>query len=76
MVLAGLISLVGLVLSACTVNPPPAPQSTDTPHNSVPPPPRVSEIRPASTINKRRTRLGTLLRVSSSRTAARPATRC
>lgn len=44
MVLAGLISLVGLVLSACTVNPPPAPQSTDTPHNSVPPPPRVSEI--------------------------------
>ncbi len=44
MVLAGLISLVGFVLSACTVNPPPAPQSTDTPHNSVPPPPRVSEI--------------------------------
>ena len=44
MVLAGLILLVGLVLSACTVNPPPAPQSTDTPHNSVPPPPRVSEI--------------------------------
>ncbi|OBK58431.1 monoacyl phosphatidylinositol tetramannoside-binding protein [Mycobacterium colombiense] len=44
MVLAGLVSLVGLVLSACTVNPPPAPQSTDTPHNSVPPPPRVSEI--------------------------------
>lgn len=44
MVLGGLVSLVGLVLSACTVNPPPAPQSTDTPHNSVPPPPRVSEI--------------------------------
>lgn len=44
MVLGGLISVVGLVLSACTVNPPPAPQSTDTPHNSVPPPPRVSEI--------------------------------
>lgn len=44
MVLGGLASLVGLVLSACTVNPPPAPQSTDTPHNSVPPPPRVSEI--------------------------------
>lgn len=44
MVLGGLVSLFGLVLSACTVNPPPAPQSTDTPHNSVPPPPRVSEI--------------------------------
>lgn len=44
MVLGGLVSLVGLVVSACTVNPPPAPQSTDTPHNSVPPPPRVSEI--------------------------------
>ncbi|WP_293039754.1 ABC transporter substrate-binding protein [Mycobacterium sp.] len=44
MVLGGMISVVGLVLSACTVNPPPAPQSTDTPRNSVPPPPRVSEI--------------------------------
>ncbi len=44
MVLGGLVSVVGLVLSACTVNPPPAPQSTDTPHNSVPPPPRVSQI--------------------------------
>ncbi|MDT5147655.1 MAG: hypothetical protein QOC58_2300 [Mycobacterium sp.] len=39
-----LISLAGLVLAACTVNPPPAPQSTDTPHNSPPPPPRVSQI--------------------------------
>ena len=44
MVLGGLVSVVGLVLSACSVNPPPAPQSTDTPHNSVPPPPRVSQI--------------------------------
>lgn len=44
MVLGGLVSVVGLVLSACTVNPPPAPQSTDTPHNSVPPPSRVSQI--------------------------------
>jgi ABC-type transport system substrate-binding protein len=43
--LAGVVvSLVGLALSACTVNPPPAPQSTDTPHNSPPPPPRVSQI--------------------------------
>ncbi len=39
-----LVSVVGLVLSACTVNPPPAPQSTDTPHNSPPPPPRVTQI--------------------------------
>lgn len=44
MVLGGLVSVAVLVLSACTVNPPPAPQSTDTPHNSVPPPPRVSQI--------------------------------
>lgn len=44
MVLGGLVSFVGLVLSACTVNPPPAPQSTDTPHNSVPPPPRPTQI--------------------------------
>ncbi|WP_197283726.1 ABC transporter family substrate-binding protein [Mycobacterium sp. Marseille-P9652] len=39
-----LLSLAGLMLAACTVNPPPAPQSTDTPHNSAPPPPRVSQI--------------------------------
>ena len=39
-----MVSLVGLVLSACTVKPPPAPQSTDTPHNSLPPPPRVAQI--------------------------------
>jgi ABC-type transport system substrate-binding protein len=32
------------VLAACTVNPPPAPQSTDTPHNAPPPPQRVSQI--------------------------------
>ncbi len=38
------VSAVGLTLAACTVNPPPAPQSTDTPHNSPPPPPRVSQI--------------------------------
>jgi ABC-type transport system substrate-binding protein len=38
------VSLIGLALSACTVNPPPAPQSTNTPHNSLPPPPRVTEI--------------------------------
>jgi ABC-type transport system substrate-binding protein len=39
-----LISLAGLVLAACTVNPPPAPQSTDTPHNSPPPPQRPIQI--------------------------------
>jgi hypothetical protein len=39
-----LISLAGLALAACTANPPPAPQSTDTPHNSAPPPQRVTQI--------------------------------
>ena len=39
-----LVSLVGLALAACTVNPPPAPQSTDTPHNSPPPPQRPTQI--------------------------------
>ena len=44
MMVGVVVSLVGLVLSACTVNPPPAPQSTDTPHNSPPPAPRVTQI--------------------------------
>lgn len=39
-----LVSLAGLGLAACTVNPPPAPQSTDTPHNSAPPPQRPTQI--------------------------------
>ena len=38
------VCLIGLVLPSCTVNPPPAPQSTETPHNSPPPPPRVTQI--------------------------------
>ncbi|HTY33655.1 ABC transporter family substrate-binding protein [Mycobacterium sp.] len=38
------VSLLGVVLAACTVNPPPAPQSTDTPHNSAPPPQRPTQI--------------------------------
>jgi ABC-type transport system substrate-binding protein len=38
------VSLIGLVLAACTVRPPPAPQSTDTPHNSAPPPQRPTQI--------------------------------
>jgi ABC-type transport system substrate-binding protein len=39
-----LLAAVGLTLAACTANPPPAPQSTDTPHNAPPPPARVSQI--------------------------------
>jgi ABC-type transport system substrate-binding protein len=38
------VLLFGLVLAACTVNPPPAPQSTDTPHSSGPPPQRPTQI--------------------------------
>ncbi|WP_168209444.1 ABC transporter family substrate-binding protein [Mycobacterium helveticum] len=38
------VFLAGLALAACTVKPPPAPQSTDTPHNSPPPPQRVTQI--------------------------------
>ncbi|ORA82078.1 ABC transporter family substrate-binding protein [Mycobacterium malmoense] len=38
------VSLVGVALAACTVNPPPAPQSTDTPHSSPPPPQRPIQI--------------------------------
>ncbi|MCV7122907.1 ABC transporter family substrate-binding protein [Mycobacterium lacus] len=41
--IGALVSLSALVLSACTVSPPPAPQSTDTPHN-MPPPPRPTQI--------------------------------
>ena len=39
-----LVSLVGLALAACTVKAPPAPQSTDTPRNSAPPPQRITQI--------------------------------
>ncbi|GAB7143568.1 lipoarabinomannan biosynthesis protein LpqW [Mycobacterium riyadhense] len=39
-----LVSLVGVVVSACTVSPPPAPQSTDTPHTTPPPPPHPTQI--------------------------------
>ncbi|GAB3012485.1 monoacyl phosphatidylinositol tetramannoside-binding protein LpqW [Mycobacterium bourgelatii] len=38
-----LVSLLGL-LAACTVSPPPAPQSTDTPHSTPPPPQRPTQI--------------------------------
>lgn len=33
-----------LMLVSCTVNPPPAPQSTETPKSTVPPPQRVTQI--------------------------------
>lgn len=39
-----LLALMGLTLAACTVSPPPAPQSTDTPHNTPPPPQRITQI--------------------------------
>lgn len=39
-----LLTVAGLTLAACTVSPPPAPQSTDTPHNTPPPPQRVTQI--------------------------------
>ncbi|MDQ2625911.1 MAG: ABC transporter family substrate-binding protein, partial [Actinomycetota bacterium] len=32
------------ITAACTVNPPPAPQSTETPKSTAPPPKRVSQI--------------------------------
>jgi ABC-type transport system substrate-binding protein len=38
------LSVLGLALAACTVNPPPAPQSTDTTHSTSPPAQRVSQI--------------------------------
>ncbi|KLO30738.1 monoacyl phosphatidylinositol tetramannoside-binding protein [Mycobacterium haemophilum] len=37
------VTLVALVVSACTVSPPPAPQSTETSRSS-PPPPRITQI--------------------------------
>lgn len=39
-----LVAAIGLVLSGCTVRPPPAPQSTDTPHNTPPPPQHPTQI--------------------------------
>ncbi|MCV7164737.1 ABC transporter family substrate-binding protein [Mycobacterium stomatepiae] len=45
LLMAGVVlALMGLTLAACTVSPPPAPQSTDTPHNTPPPPQRVTQI--------------------------------
>ncbi len=39
-----LVAAIGLVLSGCTVSPPPAPQSTDTPHSTPPPPQHPTQI--------------------------------
>ena len=38
------VSALATVASACTVSPPPAPQSTDTSQSSTPPPPRATQI--------------------------------
>jgi ABC-type transport system substrate-binding protein len=41
----GALALVlGLVVSGCTVKPPPAPQSTETSRSAPPPPPRVMQV--------------------------------
>lgn len=42
--MVGVVSVIGFAVAACTVSPPPAPQSTDTPHNSPPPPQRPTQI--------------------------------
>ena len=39
-----LVSALGLVVVGCTVSPPPAPQSTETPRSTVPPPQRITQI--------------------------------
>jgi ABC-type transport system substrate-binding protein len=44
MAIGVLVAAIGLVLSGCTVSPPPAPQSTDTPHTTPPPPQRPTQI--------------------------------
>ncbi len=44
MTVAALVALLGLSMSACSVSPPPAPQSTDTPRNRPPAPRRPTQI--------------------------------
>jgi ABC-type transport system substrate-binding protein len=39
-----LVSALGLVVAGCTVSPPPAPQSTETPRSTAPPPQRITQI--------------------------------
>ena len=39
-----LVSALGLVVVGCTVSPPPAPQSTETPRSTAPPPQRITQI--------------------------------
>jgi ABC-type transport system substrate-binding protein len=42
--IGALVSTLALATSACTVSPPPAPQSTETAQSSTPPPPRATQI--------------------------------
>ena len=42
--LASTLLALPVITSACTVNPPPAPQSTETRHSAPPPPKRISQI--------------------------------
>ncbi|OHV04202.1 ABC transporter family substrate-binding protein [Mycobacterium talmoniae] len=42
--LGALVSTLLLTMSACTVNPPPAPQSSETSKSTVPPPQRINQI--------------------------------
>src|SRR5579875_351350 len=42
--IGGLATVLVLVVSGCTVKPPPAPQSTETSRSSPPPPPRVMQV--------------------------------
>lgn len=41
---SAMVLVVTQAVSACTVNPPPAPQSTETPKSVAPPPQRISQI--------------------------------
>jgi ABC-type transport system substrate-binding protein len=42
--IGALVSSIAMVLSACTVHPPPAPQSTETSHSTAPPPKRIMQV--------------------------------
>lgn len=44
MTIGALVSVPALLLSGCTVSPPPAPQSTETTETTPPPPPKATQI--------------------------------
>ncbi|MHC9294235.1 ABC transporter family substrate-binding protein [Mycobacterium sp. LTG2003] len=44
MTIGALVSVPALLLSGCTVSPPPAPQSTETSETTPPPPPKATQI--------------------------------